>query len=590
MAATYSKIRMDAGMVMKAAVAYVRCSTETQEDSPDQQRKAILDFASTKGYEVTGWYIDFGKSGTTFEQRPEFQRLKTTIDCKPNFQAVICYDESRWGRAIDAEENTYWRVHFRKFGVDVVLVKTSVDRTNEFAPMLSAFEGVQASQYSKKLSELTLRGAKNNGIYSNGGTAPYGYQRIAINTKTGNRRLLQAGEWSISGQEKVCWALGDPEEINVVKMIFQMRHNGVSLFLITKSLNDRSIPCPKRGRWRNKDQKWSTVTVRTILENPTYYGARVYNRNSMSKIQAQQKGMDQKHGVSYPHWRNDRSEWLIEEGAHEAIITKELWQEVNNLIQTEMKKKSNGYMYKGRYLLTGLIKCSRCGFPFQGCSSGVDGKKYEKYIDGGWKNKGVCSHLGIRKSELEDFALQAIKETLSHPLLIREIEDELELLLTASPSENNSEIERLEKLLVEAAQKAKNITDAIEQSGGIQSLFVRLKEIEAEAEALKTKLSSLKRMMDRDDESQKPNPLSISQRVAEFVLDFESRIHTAPIEDQKDLIRKIISQIIVDREKEVVRFYVRRVPAVSPEIEDLFKNRRGPSIEIASPRSSGGRT
>jgi len=44
-----------------------------------------------------------------------------------------------------------------------------VDPKNEFAPMLKAFEGVQASQYSKKLSELTLRGAKNNGIYSNGG-------------------------------------------------------------------------------------------------------------------------------------------------------------------------------------------------------------------------------------------------------------------------------------------------------------------------------------------------------------------------------------------------------------------------------------
>ena len=260
-------------------------------------------------------------------------------------------------------------MHFRKFGVEVVLVKTSVDRTNAFAPMLSAFEGVQASQYSKKLSELTFRGANNNGIYSNGGTAPYGYHRIAINTRTGNRRTLQAGEWSISGQEKVCFALGEPEEINVVRMIFEKRLNGESLFLITKSLNDHSIPCPKRGR---------------------------------------------------------------------------------------------------------------------------------------------------------------------------------------------------------------------------QSLFVRLKEIEAEADALKTKHSALKTTMERNDRSQKPDSLSISQRVAEFVLDFESRIHEAPIEVQKDLVRKIISEIIVDREKEVVRFYVRRVPAVTPEIENLFKIRRGPSTEIASPQSSGG--
>ncbi|MBI1803686.1 MAG: recombinase family protein [Ignavibacteriae bacterium] len=119
MAATYSKIRMDAGMVMKAAVAYVRCSTEMQEDSPEQQKKEIVAYAEKHGCQIIDWFVDFGKSGTTFEQRPEFQRLKTTIDCKPNFQAVICYDESRWGRAIDSEENTYWRVYFRQRRVDI---------------------------------------------------------------------------------------------------------------------------------------------------------------------------------------------------------------------------------------------------------------------------------------------------------------------------------------------------------------------------------------------------------------------------------------------------------------------------------------
>jgi hypothetical protein len=54
--------------------------------------------------------------------------------------------------------------------------------------MMKAFEGVQASSYSKKLSELTKRRAMSNGPYSNGGTAPYGYRRIAVNPKTGQRR------------------------------------------------------------------------------------------------------------------------------------------------------------------------------------------------------------------------------------------------------------------------------------------------------------------------------------------------------------------------------------------------------------------
>ncbi len=109
------------------AVGYIRCSTELQEDSPEQQKKEIELYATKKGFTVIEWFVDFGKSGTTFDQRPEFERLRKRVESHPNFQTVICYDESRWGRAIDAEENTYWRVHFRRYGVEVILVKTSVD-------------------------------------------------------------------------------------------------------------------------------------------------------------------------------------------------------------------------------------------------------------------------------------------------------------------------------------------------------------------------------------------------------------------------------------------------------------------------------
>jgi DNA invertase Pin-like site-specific DNA recombinase len=172
----------------KNAVGYVRCSTEMQEDSPAQQKKEIITFAESKSINIIEWFVDFGESGTTFQQRAEFMGLKRDVENNPNFAAVICYDESRWGRAIDAEENTFWRAYFRKYGVEVLLVKTPIDPRHEFAPMMKAFEGVQASSYSKKLSELTKRRAMSNGPYSNGGTAPYGYRRIAVNPKTGQRR------------------------------------------------------------------------------------------------------------------------------------------------------------------------------------------------------------------------------------------------------------------------------------------------------------------------------------------------------------------------------------------------------------------
>jgi hypothetical protein len=241
--------------------------------------------------------------------------LKKTVENGRTFNTVFCYDESRWGRAIDPAENSFWIQYFKRLGVVVILVKTSVDPKSEFADVLGALERSQASSYSKKVSELTLRGAKSNRKYSNGGSAPYGYVRLGINTKTGARRELAPGEWATKGQEKVTWGLGAKHEIDTVRMIFSSRVAGQSYMLIAMKLNDQNIPCPRRGRWRNRDQMWSPVTIKSILENHAYYGTRVYNRNSMSKIRASQRGEQVAPGIRYPHWVNDPAEWIIEENA-----------------------------------------------------------------------------------------------------------------------------------------------------------------------------------------------------------------------------------------------------------------------------------
>ena len=81
----------------------------------------------------------------------------------------------------------------------------------------------------------------------------------------------------------------------------------------------------------------------------------------------------------------------------------------------------------------------------------------------------------------------------------------------------------------------------------------------------------------------------VSESVAIFVLNFEEKFEDAPIAEKKLLVKKMISEIIVDRDKGVVKFYVRCVPMVSNEIEELYKNKREPA-RVASSRSSGGRT
>ncbi len=155
----------------------------------------------------------------------------------------------------------------------------------------------------------------------------------------------------------------------------------------------------------------------------------------MSSIQAQQKGRDQKKHAKYPHWRNFDTDWVIVENAHEAIVTKNLWERANSVNKHKEISRKNQYVYESPYLLSGLIICSRCGFAFQGWSCQSKGIPYLKYIDGGWKDKRICSFIGIPKEKLEQFAIKSVKETLADPTTVKKIEHNLQLLY-ASGSQN----------------------------------------------------------------------------------------------------------------------------------------------------------
>lgn len=549
----------------KKAVGYVRCSTELQEDSPTQQKKEIESYANREGYQIIGWFEDSGFSGTTFEQRPAFQRLRKRVENSPDFKYVICYDESRWGRAISSEDNTYYRVLFRKQGVTVVLVKTAVDPKNEFAPMISAMESVQASSHSKKLSELTLRGSKNNGIYSNGGPAPFGYKRVAVNLKTGEERDLPPGAWAIRYQEKVKLALGEPEEISAVKFIFEERAKGKSLARITEALNLRGIACPNHGRSRNKDHAWCIVAVKGILTNEAYYGARRYNRISESKIQAQAKGVFVSPHIKRFQFKNEKKDLVITENAHPAIVSKELWDRVS----TFNRDPHDRHHCKNvtRYLLSGLMKCSKCGYSFQGFSTKSKGHFYPSYADGGWQNKRVCRPFYIRQFEVEKFAISAIQRTLFDPSIINNIDEYLQELLKLQPQRKTEEITSLRKELQMTKNREKNIMIAIESGGEIDTLVGRLKELKQRINQLENSLFELEAQ-----EINRIDPEIIRSGIKEFIENFEATFEKVPMDERKLLVKKCIKQIVVDTDNKVIRFYIRKLPLVSSDLEELQRD------------------
>ncbi|MHC4094288.1 MAG: recombinase family protein, partial [Planctomycetota bacterium] len=154
------------------AVGYVRRSTDRQEQSIPDQKKAIEGYAAEHGLRLGQFYIDDAISGTSTIGRRAFQRMMADAQSPGrSFDAVIVYDVKRFGR-IDNDEAGYYRHLLRTNGVEVCYVSENFngDATDD---LLRPVKQWQARQESKDLSKVTIRGllSKIQGRGGNGESA-----------------------------------------------------------------------------------------------------------------------------------------------------------------------------------------------------------------------------------------------------------------------------------------------------------------------------------------------------------------------------------------------------------------------------------
>jgi hypothetical protein len=62
-------------------------------------------------------------------------------------------------------------------------------------------------------------------------------------------------------------------------------------------------------------------------------------------------------------------------------------------------------------------------------------------MDGGFKNKGICSKLVLKRDKLERFAVENIKEVMTHPHHLERIEKYPDLMFKKSLTLNGQNVE-----------------------------------------------------------------------------------------------------------------------------------------------------
>lgn len=315
----------------RKAAQYVRMSTEHQRYSTENQSDAIGLYATERGYEIIQTYCDAGKSGLRIEGRDGLSQLLQDIQAgKTDFETVLVYDISRWGRFQDADEGAYYEYICKRAGIAVEYCAEQFE--NDGTPVSTIVKGVKramAGEYSRELSQKVFAGQSRliEMGYRQGGPPGYGLRRMLIDEAGNQKGVLARGEHKSIQTDRVTLIPGPDDEIAVVNQIFRdFVESNQSEAMIAADLNAKGIKT-------DLDRGWTPSVVRQLLSNEKYIGNNIWNRSSFK--------------LKKRHVRNDPNNWVRSEGVFEAIVDAGLFAAARAIFTARAQRYSDKEMLDG---------------------------------------------------------------------------------------------------------------------------------------------------------------------------------------------------------------------------------------------------
>jgi site-specific DNA recombinase len=443
---------------------YARYSSDRQSAAsiPDQIRKC-REYASRQRWIVLQEHIywDAAVTGTSLERDGLQKLLAAAINRSQPFDCILIDDSSRFTRRLADALNLYERLSFA--GIRVVAVSQGVDTASPQAELLIGVHGLIDSVYWRELAQKTHRGMQGRALRGDAtGGRCFGYKTIT--NDSGTRLCINT------------------DEAETVGRIFRMYSGGISLKGIARQLNAEGVTSakPQKGRW---SRSWCTSSVRVILRNERYRGKLIWNKTQ--KIRVPGTGRRVKRV-------RPESDWVKLDAPHLRIVPEELWSGVQRRFHTVRalwgREGKPGLAGQQRqiYLLSGLLKCGKCG----GSVTMVSGRwrtESQQYGCSMHYQRGdaVCSNgLAIRRDKLESRLLRGLQEAVlreeSIDYMVASMKAELEGRFTELDEGLSKMHERKHQLETEIARLVKALADG----NGTQSVTSAIGEREKELRAI----------------------------------------------------------------------------------------------------------
>lgn len=322
--------------------------------------------------------------GTTFD-RPGFNRLIRDIE-KNKINMVITKDLSRLGRDY-IKTGFYIESYFPENNIRYVALLDNLDtfEENSNASDITPFKAVLNDMYAKDISKKirsVCKQKRENGQYIST-YPPYGYKK--------------------KENDELSHLIIDEYAGNIVKRIFDMHIQGMSLYKICHILNQENIEPPAVYLKMNlvhksKDfYKWRPASVQKMIKNEVYLGKLLQGKTKKLSYKSKKK-------IDLP-----RKLWIVEENAHEPLIDTTTFEKAQEIL----KRKNNTRNRNREYLLKGITYCHNCGskLTFVTKTEKYKEKRYERrYVICENAYKGKCIRQYNNYDKLENKILEYIKK------------------------------------------------------------------------------------------------------------------------------------------------------------------------------------
>lgn len=326
----------------KIIILYSRLSSDDGFQANDESnsianQKKLLDNYVKRHSDLSAFKTkhlwDDGFSGTNFN-RPGVTELLNMVK-QDKVYCIIVKDFSRFGRNY-IEVGKYLEEIFPILGVRFISANDDFDSDykNATGSIDVGFKNLIHSHYpqetSRKVSQAKMLRVKN-GMFV-GSFSFFGYVK------------------SLEDKHKI---IIDEPAAEIVRYIFKLRLNGMSITEIARQLNGEKIMTPierKRQLGSNlygKDAPsyWTSSNVSGVLYDERYTGKQVYLKSK------------RKSDITFERKIVPRNEWLVMDGNFDPIISREDFDEVCSM-RRNVKKRSETAKEK---FFGNLIKCGYCG-------------------------------------------------------------------------------------------------------------------------------------------------------------------------------------------------------------------------------------